>query len=382
MVRFSVVMPTYNRAALLAHSLPTALEQSFDDYEVVVSNNDSTDATEAVACGFSSSRLRLVRPDRRLSMVDHWEFALGQARGDWVLFLCDDDALLPDCLATLDTAIRDGPGHPLIQYDRFRYVYGDGTRADGNYVEVGSRVRSGLRVVDSARRLDSVFWRLSLEMPKLLNSAVHRALLDRLRRRHGRVFGIWAPDISIGVKLLASVPRYLKTGPLMLWGETMESYGSGARRDPAKMRQFFEQFPEFEGTLPLSPYPRMLTVTNCVYDTLVRLKRDLGPEYDRLEIDPLRFRSAMLEDVERFVERGHAEYGEDRRRLRDDLGRQRLRGCLDPRQIGQRLVRRARTLPEKFQRIKSGTRSAGVKRRHRFPNIHEAAQFVGRLARS
>ena len=45
MPRFSVVIPTCNRARFLQHSLQTALEQSFDDYEVVVSNNASTDAT-------------------------------------------------------------------------------------------------------------------------------------------------------------------------------------------------------------------------------------------------------------------------------------------------------------------------------------------------
>lgn len=380
MARFSVVVPTYNRASLLQHSLPTALEQTFDDYEIVVSDNASTDETADVLSGFSSNRLRVVRPDRCLSMVDHWEFALGHATGEWVLFLCDDDALLPNCLARLDAIIREAGDHELVQYDRFRYVYGDGVQADGNYVEVGSRVRLPLRTIESSRRLFTVFWRLSIEMPKMLNCAARSSLIARLRARHGRVFGLWAPDIQVGVRLLAATPRYLKTGPLMLWGENLESYGSGAGREPSRMLQFFRQFPEFQGTLPLSPYPGVLTVTNSIYDTLCRLKRDLGQDYAHLEIDPVRFRLHLLQDIERYLERGHAEYLEDRDRIRGDLRRFRLSHGLNPWRAWKRVAARARSFPEKFQRIAAGRKTVGPKRRHRFSNIHEAAQYVGRLA--
>lgn len=382
MARFSIVVPTYNRASLLQHSLPTALEQTFDDYEIVVSNNASTDETAEVLSGFSSSRLRVVRPERPLSMVDHWEFALGHATGDWVLFLCDDDALLPNCLARLDSVMREAGGHEVIQYDRFRYVHGDGARPDGDYVDLGSRVLHSLRTVESSRRLFTVFWRLSIEMPKLLNCAARSSLIARLRARHGRVFGLWAPDLQVGVKLLAATPRYLKTGPLMLWGDTLESYGSGAQREPSRLLQFCRQFPEFDGTLPLSPYPGLLTVTNCIYDTLCRLKRDLGSDYAHLKIDPVRFRLHLLKDLERYVERGHAEYVEHRDRIRSDLRRLRLTHGLNPWWAWRRIAARASTVPEKIRRIAAGPKSSGPKQRHRFPNIHEAARFVGRLAGS
>ena len=71
MPRFSVVIPTHSRADLLRHSLASALEQTFDDYEVIVSNNASTDHTEEVVAGFDDPRLRLVRTESLLSMVDH-----------------------------------------------------------------------------------------------------------------------------------------------------------------------------------------------------------------------------------------------------------------------------------------------------------------------
>ncbi|MEM7248343.1 MAG: glycosyltransferase family A protein [Acidobacteriota bacterium] len=377
-MRFSIVMPTYNRASLLRHSLPTALEQDHDDFEIVVSNNCSTDGTEQVVSELATERLRLVRPDERLSMVDHWEFAVSQARGEWLLILCDDDALLPDALTTLDGIAQDDPDCRLIQYDRFRYLYDDGIQDEGNYVEVGSRVSTSVIELDARRRLSTVFRRLSLELPKLLNATAHRSLLDDLRERHGRVFGIWAPDVSVGVRMLAATPRYLKTGPLMLWGETMESYGSGSRHDPDRILQFYRQFPEFDGTLPLSPYPELLTIGNTIFDTLSRLKGELGPEWSHLEIDPVRFRKMLLEDVDLLAASGHEQYRELATRIRADLAEL----SREPGRGWRRFLARLGDLPEKLRRLSAGRRSTGRKERHHFDNIHEAARFVGGLART
>ena len=377
MPRYSIVMPTYNRGQLLRHSLPTALEQSFDDFEVIVSNNCSTDETAEILAEFDDPRLRVVKPDERLSMVDHWEFALGHATGEWSLLLCDDDALLPNCLASLETTIREADDPKLIQYDRLCYVYGDGIREDGNYVEVGSKVRSGVIELDSARRLDAVFWRMSIELPKMLNCTVHRSVLDALKARWGRIFGVWAPDIWVGVKLLSHVPRYLKTGPLMLWGETMQSYGSGATRDPAHMLRFYKQFPEFEGTLPLCPYPEILTVNNCIFDTLARLKQQDPEGLAPYEIDPIRYRTRMLEDVTVYTDAGHEDYLPHKARLEKDLAEHKRTNRLGH---GLRhLSNRANALPEKFARAAAGSRSKGPKKKHRFDNIADAARYVGTL---
>lgn len=374
-MRFSVVMPTYNRAGFLRHSLPTALEQTFRDYEVVVSNNCSTDETDEVVSGLADDRVVYVRPPERLSMVDHWEFAVSKARGEWVLILCDDDALLPSCLATLDRIIREQPGCPLIQYDRFRFLHDDGIQSEGNFLEIGTRVGSSLIRLDSAQRLRTVFWRLSLELPKLLNAVAHRDLLDTIRRRFGRVFGLWAPDVSVGVRMLASTPSYLKAGPLMLWGETMQSYGSGSRRDPDRMLQFYRQFPEFRGTLPKSPYPELLTVSNTVFDTLARLREELGDDGASLEMDPVRFRRQLLRDIDLFTSRDHGGYEEIGARIRGDMERSRsweYRGRVFRARVSE--------LGEKLNRLSAGRRTTGPKQRHHFDNIHEAAKFVGQLA--
>ena len=94
----SIVIPTRNRAYLLQTAIQSALSQNFDDFEVVVSDNYSTDATFETVNKFNDPRLRYVKTSKAMHMPDSWEFALEQARGEYITFLSDDDAIHPNLL--------------------------------------------------------------------------------------------------------------------------------------------------------------------------------------------------------------------------------------------------------------------------------------------
>src|SRR5258705_9700603 len=103
---FSIVIPTRNRAHLLRYALQSALNQDFDDYEIIVSDNCSEDNTAQVVKEAPGDLIRYVRPEKSLSMPDHWNFALDQIRGRYVTYLCDDDALAPTALQRVYEAIE------------------------------------------------------------------------------------------------------------------------------------------------------------------------------------------------------------------------------------------------------------------------------------
>src|SRR5262249_49982060 len=73
--RFSVVVPTRERADTLQSCLTTCLDQGFDNYEVIVCDNCSSPATREVVEGFASSRIKYVRAPEPLAMSDNWELA-------------------------------------------------------------------------------------------------------------------------------------------------------------------------------------------------------------------------------------------------------------------------------------------------------------------
>jgi glycosyltransferase involved in cell wall biosynthesis len=100
-------MPTRNRGHLLRCALQSAVAQTHPDFEVVVSNNASSDATADIAQSTGDPRVRYVATDRLLPMPAHWEFALGYARGEFITFLSDDDAVVPGLLSRLEDVFSE-----------------------------------------------------------------------------------------------------------------------------------------------------------------------------------------------------------------------------------------------------------------------------------
>ena len=95
---FSVVVFTYNRAALLRDCIANILSQSFKDFELIVSDNCSHDNTEEVVGSFRDGRIRYFRNESNYGLRGNLEAGTSRAVGEIVFLMGDDDILLPDAL--------------------------------------------------------------------------------------------------------------------------------------------------------------------------------------------------------------------------------------------------------------------------------------------
>lgn len=376
-VKYSIIIPTRNRASLLVHALRSALAQTFDDYEVIVSNNASSDDTEQVVKGFGDPRITYYRTPEAMSMVDHWEFVMGKALGRWVLYLCDDDALVPHCLSTLDALTDRHAGIGVFQYATATYFYDDGLTTEGNYLRYRNPPLRRVQICNSARRLRAVYHSLSGAMPKLLNAAVSMDLVARIKGAYGRIFHNWAPDYTAGILLLAETRHFaLVHDPLMLWGNNLRSYGSGAMANPARLAEFLGETRAFQGRFVHSPYPELVTVHNALYDTFCATRALLGGDRDDLVVNACLFRRRLLRDVDTYLRGGHREYLPFREAIGADLrtlpwsSRYGLWGARISR--GLQSVQSTVTL-----RSPGCKRSYGKDGRAKFGNISEAAASLG-----
>jgi FkbM family methyltransferase len=214
--RFSVVIPTRNAEKTLKATLRTCLEQEFEDYEIVVSDNSSTPATEALLASIDSPRIRRVRPEKTLAMQENWEFAVEQAQGEYILVVGSDDGLLPHALKELDRILRM-LNVKLLRWTQVCYNWPD--------MPVQERLAAPntlllplkqthfyhpIRWQDSRHMmLEVVNGAVSYaELPMVYASAVHRDLFEALRRSTGRVFHGDCPDIYSGFALAQLLKRY------------------------------------------------------------------------------------------------------------------------------------------------------------------------------
>jgi len=97
--RVTVAVTTWNRAHLVGRAIASVLAQTFEDIEILVVDDGSTDATSRILGQITDRRLRIVRHDRNGGISRARNTAIAVARGEWLAFLADDNEWAPDYLA-------------------------------------------------------------------------------------------------------------------------------------------------------------------------------------------------------------------------------------------------------------------------------------------
>jgi glycosyltransferase involved in cell wall biosynthesis len=97
----SVVIPVYNRAALVHRSLESCLRQDYDRFEVVVVDDGSTDGSADAVRQHADPRIRLFSQAKNQGQCPARNLGAREARGDWLVFLDSDDELVPGALGRI-----------------------------------------------------------------------------------------------------------------------------------------------------------------------------------------------------------------------------------------------------------------------------------------
>lgn len=147
--RVSVIIPTYNRAALVREAVQSALAQTFTDFEIVVVDDGSTDDTPAALATYAR-RIRYVRQENR-GVAAAWNRGIRESRGAFLAFLCSDDLWVPEALRTVMEAFDRHPEAALVSY-RAREITAGGARTGLVY---GKRSRGAIYTTRGLLREDS-----------------------------------------------------------------------------------------------------------------------------------------------------------------------------------------------------------------------------------
>ena len=105
----SVIITAWNSGRWIAETLRSVFRQSFQDFEVIVVDDGSTDETAQIVASFDDPRLRYVREENRGQSVAS-NVGAGMARGRFLKFLDADDLWNVQHLEAQYQAIRDCPG--------------------------------------------------------------------------------------------------------------------------------------------------------------------------------------------------------------------------------------------------------------------------------
>jgi glycosyltransferase involved in cell wall biosynthesis len=141
--RVSVVVPAYNRAHLLGRTLDSVIAQTVTDWELVVSDDGSTDGTADVAERYARAdpRIRVVHASNAgVAEARNRGFVATDRRSEYVTFLDSDDLWLPDTLEAMTRELDDRPDLVAV-YGLARCIDSDDRLLPGDDMELRMRER-------------------------------------------------------------------------------------------------------------------------------------------------------------------------------------------------------------------------------------------------
>jgi len=109
--RISVCIPTFNHAHFLKHAIESVLVQTFDNFELIIIDNCSSDNTRELVAEYVSSDRRVAYfcNETNVGPRENLNRCLKHASGEYVKILCADDLLEPTCLAESLRALEADP---------------------------------------------------------------------------------------------------------------------------------------------------------------------------------------------------------------------------------------------------------------------------------
>jgi glycosyltransferase involved in cell wall biosynthesis len=123
----SVILPTYNRAALLGRAIRSVLGQSYTDFELLVIDDGSTDETSNVVADFRDRRIRYISLAHNTGAGAARNVGIRMARGKFLAFQDSDDEWLPSKLVKQMSAFERGSVRLGMVYSDMQKILGDGT---------------------------------------------------------------------------------------------------------------------------------------------------------------------------------------------------------------------------------------------------------------
>lgn len=218
--RLSILIPTFNRSALLKQTLDTVLAQGslLQSVEVIISNDCSKDDTRDVVENFKREhpdlKIHSFHHEKNLGGPGNWSFLLNQAEGEYVYLLSDDDWIAHDFLKNYFEVLDRYPGIDMV-YSAFEF-------RDGNMqlLEV-STLNSAPGLMSGPERLKN-----QLRANHMVMSTVYRAETLRAAGGWQTRYGMHLDSGAFSRTALVSKQTYFINKPLFFFRIGAETWST------------------------------------------------------------------------------------------------------------------------------------------------------------
>lgn len=280
--QFSILLPTFNRAPILPLAIRSVLNQTFDNFGLIISNGGSTDGTTGVISEFlDDPRIRYFESAERLSMAENYELTLDKAEGEYIVFFSDDDALVPSMLERVKHTLDETRAKMIIfPFARYYHERNGEMGVEGNTL-VYPRFTGDVKTVsseDDIRRMSGRFF-LSDQpddaiatRPLIGNVVFHRSILETLKSKTSSVFATIPVDGYFITLVLAVIDEYhVLDTPLFVWSQWKHNASVSKGKD---LRKHYEKL--LDGRVLEKVPLKFALPVNCAANAILQANTDVG----------------------------------------------------------------------------------------------------------
>ena len=282
---FSIAIPTKNRSWVLKYAIQSLLLQTFNDFEVVIADNDDGPKTRELIAGFSDSRIKYFKSGN-LSMPDNWEFAISKAQGEYVLVIEDKQALKLTTLETLFNLTKNKK-HGCITWTGDNFSDSNKKQNQIRFANTSGKVYK----ISSEAILNIFLTRHPKESNRFFPSgpktAIHRDIIAKVKNGPLKRMCIpVSPDLCMGYVMLHYNDYILCVDrALMIQTTSKVSNGKDFRVKGPLYLQFIKELGEDVKYHYDSVPVKAITMFNGVYNDYMRIRQILGGKLLEHDLD-------------------------------------------------------------------------------------------------
>src|SRR6478735_1139624 len=111
---FSVVIPVFNKETFIEKTIKSVLEQTFDDFEIIVVNDFSTDGSLDIVSKIDSDKIKVIQHDKNKGLSATRNTGIRNSNSNYIAFLDADDIWKPTFLEKIHSLILQFPEAKLF----------------------------------------------------------------------------------------------------------------------------------------------------------------------------------------------------------------------------------------------------------------------------
>ncbi len=112
--KISILLPAYNRPEYLKKTISSILQQSYSNFELIISDDKSPVNLTNVVKKFKDKRISFYRQKKNLGFIKNWNFCIKKSKGEYIKIVGDDDILLKECLKKELDIMQKSPNIDLL----------------------------------------------------------------------------------------------------------------------------------------------------------------------------------------------------------------------------------------------------------------------------